>query len=125
MIPRALYHKVQDFTFAADREKVSGRMWGGRALILLNEHRIHLQLWFHGSNEETAESLMPHLTVQSVNGYDANWHCLISEDAIWFHEIGWFNDTDLEKHIPDGNPNFQSRQIPEHHARALGFVRIW
>lgn len=60
MIPKALQSKIQDFKFNADRPKVSGRMWGGQALIVLGEHRIDLQLWFHGGDNETAESLLPH-----------------------------------------------------------------
>ena len=123
MIPKALQSKIQDFLFHADREKVSGRMWGGQALILLGEHRINLQLWHHGGDEETEERLAPHLTIRSVNGYDAYWHCLISEDAIWLHEVGWFGDSVLEKQIRGGNPNFHPRSVEN--PEQLGFVRIW
>jgi hypothetical protein len=125
MVPAALCDKIQDFKIHPSREKVSGRMWGGSGFIIIGEHRIDVELWHHGSNNETTESLLPYLTVRSVDGYDSYWHCLISENAIWLHEIGWFGDSELEKQIPGGNPNFKSRSLSEEKAKELGFVLIW
>lgn len=125
MIPAALRDKIEGFVFNAGREKVSGRMWAGTAVIRLGVNTLYLQLWHHGANEEKAENLVKHLTVRSFDGYDAYWHCLISENAIWFHEIGWFNDRDLEKQITGGNPNFYERTLKYNNYAELGFVRIW
>lgn len=84
-----------------DREKVSGRMWGGSAEANINGVKIGLQMWHHGGDNETVESLKEHFYIKFVNGKDASWHTVIREDGLWFHEEGWFgfNREDFIKQV--------------------------
>lgn len=128
MIPEQLIGKIQNFNYNPDRPKVSGRMWGGSAEIIHDNLQIELQLWYHGGDEETADSLKPQLTIKFVNGKDAYWHCLISKDAIWFHERGWFHDEKLREQITEAikpNPHFNERKYPADKLLELGFIKVF
>lgn len=128
MIPQCVAENVKDFRFAPDRQKAFGRMWGGSATAEIGETKIFLQLWHHGGDEETAESLVEHLKIQTINGKDAYWHCLWDENQIWIHEEGWFGFSErakaLEAKIPKVNSNFFPRTLPEEEMIKLGFARL-
>lgn len=124
MIPKVVTDNISEFKFYASRPKVMGRMWGGRAVSVVKSVKVELQLWCHGEEEETEERLKKHLTIKFVNGQDAYWNCLWDHKQLWIHPTGWFEDQSLRKHIPNANPNFGSRMLPEEKLKKLGFTRL-
>lgn len=134
-IPERLLPLVENFEFYPDREKVSGRMYGGEAIAILGDYEFHLKLWHHGSDNETKESLLPHLCIKSLidkygQYFDSYWHFLWSDSEAWLHPSGWFNDSPVKSALqsqfgewfPNSNApqKFDSSKFAE-----LGFIRIW
>lgn len=143
MIPSKLIDRVENFTFAADRLKFSGRMWGGRAKIKLTDNVVlNCQLWHHGADEETELGLKKELSINGVTidgvYHDAYWYCVICEDAIWVHKkngqsdgsAGWFSNRNLREHpliANRPNHNFQFcvlNDTQENELKQLGLEKI-
>lgn len=117
---------VTEFKFSPDRQKASGRMYGGSAVAVFGDTRIELKLWYHGSDEETEDSLREHLYPSTVNGCDSYWHCLYDQNSLWFHPAGWFRDRELESKVASMRTNNaeRNRMPPAEELTALGFTRL-
>lgn len=133
MLPKFLVQHVTNFVFHADRAKVHGRMWGGKAVSIVNGNKFQLSLWHHGEDNETEESLKPELCVKTVmtteliggrDFFDIYWNCLFDDDSFWCHPTGWFEDRQLHDKIPQRNTNFDNRILPVEEMIELGFIRI-
>lgn len=115
---------INDESFHRNREKAFGFMWGGSCDVEINGAKIHLELWHHGGDTETKESVKPHYTIKMVNGKDAYWYCCWDNESLWIHPTGWFKDHNLEDAIPKVNPNFTWRILDYPRMVELGFIRL-
>lgn len=100
-----------------DRRKSHGRMWGGSANLKLDGVEYLFELWHHGADEETTESLLEHFSLKGVRTvdrfYDPNWYTIQADNCLWLHKTGWFGfkpkQVELREHElvkRRGNPNF-------------------
>lgn len=121
MLPSWLVPHITDLEFWRSRAKVTGYMWGGSAKAEVHGVKFHLLLWFHGNDEEDAESIKRGLSIQFVNDLDVHWHCIIRGDELWFHEAGWFSDKQLREKL--FGTGFCGKPIVDDLA-SLGFVRL-
>ena len=80
--------------FHADRAKVMGRMWGGSAQLELKKMQFFFQLWHHGADKETLDTLKPYFRLRGIRTldryYDCGWYTIVTEEGIWLHKKGWF-----------------------------------
>lgn len=85
--------------FWKDKAKAIGHMWGGSVRIIVDDSEYCFDLWHHGGEEETFESLLPHFVLTGLKsplcGYDVHWNAIITEDGIWVHRSGWFRNREL------------------------------
>lgn len=137
MLMNNIIENVKDFEFYPDRAKVSGRMYGGRATAEINGIIFHLELWYHGGDNETKESLIDKLSIKAITigdqFYDIGWYCIITQNELWLNKDGWFGfepeQEELQKfaHNQMGttNHNFPQNVVVDSAAAIeRGFVRI-
>jgi len=104
---------VEEPSWSPARRKAHGRMWEGRAKLLLNDHLLGFTLWYHGGDTITEEEARGKMSLSSVDGKDAYWRCRGGEEHLWLHETGWFHDDRL-------------RELPlEEVSETTGFTRLW
>lgn len=128
MLPSFIKPHVEGFKFQAGREKTSGCMWEGKAKATVNGVEFTLQLHHHGSNNETAETLVDHLSIGYVNGKNSYWHCVWDDTSLWMHPTGWFphapNWMELADVVPRVNPIFHWRTFDRDRMIELGFEQL-
>jgi hypothetical protein len=116
------------------RGKAYGYMWGGDARLKLNDVEYYFELWHHGGDLETTESLLDHFRLKGIGVegkyYDTYWYTIISVNGIWLHESGWFYNHTFSKHElikRRGNPNFhrpEYTEAEEKELEKLGFRKL-
>jgi hypothetical protein len=125
---------LQQPRISQDRPKVIGCMWDGTCSLELGKLKFVFRLWHHGDTIETVESLLPEFRLKGLKiddkCYDISWCTLITNEAIWLHNKGWFRNIELSKHElvkRQGNINFNRpvyTKDEQKQLRALGFKRI-
>lgn len=97
---------IEELKWHGDRFKATGRMWGGSAILHYGGYIFRFKMWYHGREEETAESLagqnafrleqvmVPALynpVFDKSHYFDFHWHGWTDiHGSIWVHPIGWF-----------------------------------
>jgi hypothetical protein len=115
----------------ANRAKMIGRMWEGKAELTLNGHTISLYAWHHGPDTMTAEELTDHMSVKFIDNKDAGWNAIANAtDGIWLHPTGFFYNEWLRNNPlvrKRGNPNWQTVTYTleeQEGLESIGFVRV-
>lgn len=120
------------------RAKSHGYMWGGGAKMKLDNIEFTFELWHHGADEETVESLLSHFSLRGLRVgekfYDPGWFTIQADDCLWLHKTGWFGfdpkKTALREHElvkRRGNHNFcrpSYTAAEEKQLKKLGFVKL-
>ena len=122
----------------ASRAKSHGYMWGGSASLKLGDIEFRFELWHHGADEETTESLLEYFSLRGLRVgekfYDPSWYTILADNCIWLHKTGWFGFTPEKKAVGKhelvirrGNPNFCRPTYnwdEEARLERLGFVKL-
>lgn len=86
--------------FGFGRAKSHGAMWEGNAKLEKDGVIYYFQLWHHGGEKESEESCRQYLSLKGIKidgkYYDTHWHCIFTDEHIYLHENGWFDDRELE-----------------------------
>lgn len=125
-------------TVYTGRAKSHGYMWGGGAEMKLDNIEFTFELWHHGADEETVESLLDHFSLRGLRVgekfYDPNWYTIQADDCLWLHKTGWFGFEPEKRSLAEnelvrrrGNPNFfrpTYTKDEEKRLKKLGFVKL-
>lgn len=118
--------------------KSHGYMWGGGAQMKLGDIEFTFELWHHGTDEETVESLLSHFSLHGLRVgekfYDPGWYTIQAVNCIWLHKTGWFGFEPEKRSLAEnelvrrrGNPNFfrpTYTKDEEKRLKKLGFVKL-
>ena len=125
---------TKKLTYEAHRPKTSGYMWGGDAVVILNGITFYFEMWYHGGDTITEEEARGEIALKGIRYkgkfYDTYWHTFMTEDEIWLHPTGWFNDRKLDASpLIEGRANYNfQRDVMNAETRKtlaeLGFTRI-
>lgn len=122
---------IKPLEWHPDREKASGRMWGGHGELELNDMLFIFEMWHHGGDAMTEDQAMDAISLKSirVDGkyYDVHWYTIMTVDAIYLHTTGWFYDKKLGEAIKGMQTNYnfdRSAGIDEAKLIALGFIKL-
>ena len=112
------------------RGKSFGRMWDGSAELELNGEHFNFELWYHGADEETLDTLLPHFSLKSISkstrvGYDCNWHTVITPWGILYTPEGWFRNAELREKVGSYNNNIPDRITRSDVERLLSIGLEW
>lgn len=126
-----------EFHFYPDRAKSEGRMWGGSAVLTRGDVTFDFMMWAHlrddGVMREEAEDHMS-LRGVDVDGkyHDLHWSSIMTEDSIYIHPKGWFNNYNLEGEVREvlhgrKNYNFERDTLTPEQVKQLlqlGFYKL-
>lgn len=91
---------IKPVWFQPDREKAHGRMWRGGAELEYKGHRLIFQIWHHGKDEETLDSISANaLSLEFFDGMDVGRKCIVQGESLYVHETGWFGDEALTEEV--------------------------
>lgn len=95
---------VDELHYYPDREKVSGRMWGGNITLKKDGIEYHFKMWHHGGYSMTPDEALSEMDLEGVRTkdgeyHDAYWTTIQGKDgSLYLHskKNGWFGDRSLE-----------------------------
>ena len=105
-------------------------MWRGRCEVILNGITFSFEMWHHGGDIMSRQEAIKAMSLKGIyvlgKYYDIYWHAVMSEDEIWIHPNGWFQDKELSDLVGDrANYNFdRETEIDRRKLEVLGFSRI-
>lgn len=117
---------IENLGWYAERPKVDGYMFAGKARLGLGDIEFVFKLWHHGpepedmTDEEAEDYAFLDAIIRDGRYYDYYWYTVtLADRSLWFHPTGWFRDQELRRIVDDERRTFTESRLIE-----LGFERI-